>query len=291
MPGHVGWVLLRLMMRDTRLPRCHCCSCTVSSSAPAQTVPAQTTPAVRHDRTCTASLASRRVSALPSVFLGISSRRRCLPGSESAVSDSQPCMHCLSMLMLLSMAEHVDPCRYLSLACHTTTHYHSTPHHTTPYHSTPHHSLSLISRAPSPPAPALARIVPRRRRAIHHSLPMPDVAAHRRPLHRTVSLSRCTSSIPSMPSSPRFPCHHRLDLHAIIALHVIINITRDFTIASSSIRTACPFLETCLVSALRRSPRLVYTYYNCLTGNLIVSKFVSPTFSSLAAITSPSSQS
>jgi hypothetical protein len=127
--------------------------------------------------------------------------------------------------------------------------HHSIPLHSTPIHTTPLHSLSLISRAPSPPAPALARIVLRRRRAIHYSLPMPDVAAHRRPLHRTVSLSRCTSSIPSMPSSPRFPCHHRLGLHAIIALHVIINITRDFTIASSSIRAACPSLETCLVSA------------------------------------------
>jgi hypothetical protein len=147
------------------------------------------------------------------------------------------------------MSIHVDISASPATLPRTTTRRRTTPLHTTPLQSTPHHSLSLISRAPSPPAPALARIVPRRRRAIHDSLPMPDVAAHHRPLHRTVSLSRCTSSIPSMPSSPRFPCHHRLDLHAIIALHVIINITRNFTIASSSICTPCPSLETCLVSA------------------------------------------
>jgi hypothetical protein len=139
----------------------------------------------------------------------------------------------------------------LPLPPHTTTHYHALPLHAAPHHSTPPQSTPQpVADLTRPLAACTCFSSDRPPPPPHYSLPTPDVAAHHRSLRCTaLCLSRCTSSIAL--------CRHRLNSHAIIALRTrrwcatrpCSNITRNFTIASSFIRTACPSLETCLVSA------------------------------------------
>jgi hypothetical protein len=166
------------------------------------------------------------------------------------------------MLMLMSISQPRLPSlgwppKVTSLPLPVPPHYHALPLHAAPLHSTPIHTTPQpVADLTRPVAAHTCFSSDRPPPPPHYSLPTPDVAAHHRSLHCTVSESLHLANCP-MPSSPQFPCHHRLNPHAIIALRTrrwcatrpCSNITRNFTIASSFIRTACPSLETRLVSA------------------------------------------